>query len=275
MKNLRFYLFGLLALTAMVFSSCSNIENVPPGYKSKILTPTGWQKGIYNAGQVDIGKEDGKGRGNQLVLMEATTITIKESFAKDNVDNEDHRVRTKDGTPLSVDIYVQVAVPTEDDVLDDAFASVTPQLVDGRSRVYIVGLEEIYIRFAKMTIRGKVREIFANYDDADAIMENYAKINAEIGLMALEVFEKSEAPCILISAQLSNVKEDEDILKSKNENVAAENQAKSIREIGQALRDYPEYETFLKWETVKTKKDMQFYYFDGGSGPIPTLPVRK
>ena len=275
MKNSVFSLFVLVIFT-LLFSSCSNIENVPPGYKAKILTPTGWQKGIINAGQVDIGKLTSNGTGNSLVLLEATTITIKESFMKSNDDNEDHRVRTKDGTPLTVDIYVQVALPVEDKTLDEAFASVTPKPNPADKRVYSVTLEDIYTRFAKMTVRGKVREIFARYKDADAVMGDYGKVNAEIGVMALDVFEKSGAPCQLISAQLSNVKEDEDVLKSKNENIAAQNQAKSIEQIGEALRRNPEYATFMKWQTLKDMagKGVSIYVIDGEKGPVLTLPAR-
>jgi hypothetical protein len=220
-----------VGLATLILTSCADIVNIPPGYEAKILTPTGWQKGVITAGQVDIGRNDNEGRGNQLVLMEATTVTVKESFTQKVNDQtkeaEDHRVRTKDGTPLNVDIYVQIAVPIEPEVVDAAFSSITPKETD-KSRIFQISVQDIYERFAQMTVRGKVREIFAGYKDADDIMQNYAKVNAEIELMAHEVFKKSGAPCTLVSAQLSNVKEDGEILESKNKLVAARNEAEAI-----------------------------------------------
>jgi hypothetical protein len=115
--KLSFYsLVALLLITAATMSSCENkVVNIPSGFVGKKLTPTGYDKETKEAGQVDIGDEARDGTATSLVLLEVTTTTVKEQFlaSGDGNDKEDHRVRTKDGTPLAVDIYVQMAVPVD------------------------------------------------------------------------------------------------------------------------------------------------------------------
>src|ERR1035437_6541689 len=53
MKKYGMSLFALLF--AILFTGCNNYVNIPAGFIGKILTPTGWTKGIIEAGQVDLG----------------------------------------------------------------------------------------------------------------------------------------------------------------------------------------------------------------------------
>lgn len=232
--------YSLVFVSSILFlTSCEEIRNIEPGFKAKILTPTGYEKGIKSAGQVDIGQTD-NGKGNSLVKLEATTVTVKESFYKED-DNNDRRVRTIDGTPLSVDIYIQISLPETEEGQDETFNSVTPNQVKDNNRVYIIKLSDVYNQFAKMIIRGKVREIFAKYNSANDIMKNYDKVNAEIGKMVIDVIKISKTPISLISVQLSNVQEDKIILASKNKINEAQNEADAIEKIGAALQKYPQY----------------------------------
>ncbi len=244
----------MLLSSSLFMMSCGNaVKNIPSGYVGKELTPTGYSDAILEAGQVDIGAVSNDETSTSLVLLEVTTTTIKESFMSSGTDSSevgDHRVRTKDGTPLSVDIYVQISIPIDKKVRDGIFAMVTPKA--NGDRVSVISINDIYSQFAKMTIRGNVREIFAQYENADSVMQNYSKINAEISLMIINVVKQSKAPFEIMSAQLSNVKEDEVILASKNKLVAAtndgkakvvaaQNEAQAIEIIGDAIRKNPQY----------------------------------
>ena len=265
----------LVLMAAITLMSCENaIRNIPSGYIGKVLTPTGWQKGIIEAGQHDIGITNNNGTSNSLVLMEATTTTVKESFSKEGEGGEDHRVRTLDRTPLSVDIYVQIAIPVDENLRDGAFASITPKAT-GTDRVSVISITDVYDKFVKMIVRGKVREIFAKYKNADEIMQKYAVINAEIGAMVLDVFKQSKAPCELIGAQLSNVKEDADVLASQNQLVAADNKVKEIEKIGEALKNNPQYAMIKKWdalqEIAKSGKNVTIIVSDGRD-PVIAIP---
>lgn len=243
-------LFLSLIVISFIFTSCTDIRNVKPGYVAELLTPTGYSGKLISAGQVDIGELNSDNAGNSLITMEVTTKTVKESFYKaEKEGEEDHRVRTSDGTPLAVDIYIQISVPETKEGQLAAIQSITPIASKDEDRVYIVSLEDIYSQFAQMIIRGKVREIFAKYPSADEVMKNYEKINNEINLMVINVFEKSKTPVALINTQLSNVKEDESVLKSKNKILEAQNESDAIEKVGQKLRQYPEY---LELQKIKT-----------------------
>jgi len=78
-----------------------------------VLTPTGWEQSTRSAGQEDLRGADRNGNFSVLILLEATSTTVKEQFLEANADavkhdNTDHRVTTKDGAPLSVDVYRRV-----------------------------------------------------------------------------------------------------------------------------------------------------------------------
>jgi hypothetical protein len=250
MKKLKFLLLSIVLV--LLLSSCQNtVVNIPSGYVAKTLTPTGFDTKILSPGQVDIGIVGNNGQYSSLVLLEASTITTKESFGQShgNTDKEDHRVMTKT-TPLTVDIYVQMAIPKDVTLRHNAFSSITPKPTE-IDRVSVIKLEDVYTRFAKMTVRGKVRGIFSKYNDWTDVMNNYDKVNAEIGLMVIQVFRNSHVPLELISVQLSNVKEDQRIWDSKNEQEAALQKVKSIEAIGAAMRNNPGYIQIRKWEVLE------------------------
>ena len=236
---------SILLLSAIfLLASCQNVvRNIPSGYVGKSLTPTGYSEEILEAGQVDLGEVRNDGTSTSLVLLEVTTTTIKESFDAAGTDpNEagDHRVRTKDGAPVAVDIYVQVAVPQDKNLRDGIFSMISPQPT-GDARVSAITIGAVYSQFAKMTIRGNLRSIFAKYQNVDSVYANYAKINAEISLMIIDVIKQSKAPFEILNAQLSNVKEDPTILDSKNKLVAARNEVEAAKMLGEAINKNANY----------------------------------
>ena len=271
----------LFVLAVLVLSSCQNVINVPPGFQAKILTPSGFEDDVKGPGQVDIGKETSAGVGNQLVMLESTAMTVKEPFTQkinaETKEKMDHRLRTSDGTPLNGDIYVQIGVPTDRTVLDDVFTSITPVQTDNK-RVYKVSIVDIYRQYAQMTVRGKVREIFAGYETTSAVMSNIERINGQITIASHEIFKNSGAPVLLMSVSISNIKEDDEILASKNALIAAENEAKSIEMIGKAMRKYPEYNDKYKLDVIAKFSEQTgntlILTMGGEDGPIKTVPVR-
>jgi hypothetical protein len=180
---------------------------------------------------------------------------MKEIFASAtdpaNVDKQDHRIMLKKGTPVTVDIRTQVAVPTDPSLRNAIFAMITPRTDANNSRVMFITLTDIYMKYATMTIRGKTREIFAQYDDYADVMKNYAKINGEIAKMVADVFKNNNVPLELISAQISNVKPDETVWQANNKMAAADAEVTAIEKVGKAMRENPGYLQFKKWETIE------------------------
>jgi hypothetical protein len=267
---------------AIWLSSCgAKVANIPPGYIGKILTPTGWEDKIYEAGQVDLGKPDGQGRGNQLVICEATSVTIKEQFGKPSADNgnEDHRVITKQKTPLAVDVYVQVMVPDDKRMRDSIFAQVTPVQWKDAERVSGITLTQIYQQFAQMTIRGKTRQIFSAYKDYDEVMTRYDEASKVVGGMIAETFAQNKVPLKLVAGQLSNVKADETVWAAENQKAAAAAQVAAIEQVGEALRRNPGYIQKYQWDVLKEiagKQNLTIIVNGGqGSNISYTLPQQK
>jgi uncharacterized lipoprotein NlpE involved in copper resistance len=124
-------IFALSIVLVLALTSCQNVvRSIPSGHVAKELTPTGFSDAILESGQVDLGERKNDGTFTSLVLLEVSTKTIKESFDAAGADpNEagDHRVRTKDGAPVAVDIYVQMAVPQDKKLRDGIFAMISPQ----------------------------------------------------------------------------------------------------------------------------------------------------
>lgn len=283
MKNLVFRnFFSALVIGIMLATAgCTDYRGVPPGYIGKILTPTGWQEGIHEAGMVDIGERDRYDRYNTLVLLEATSVQVKEMFADSatSSDGQDHRIVTKNGTPFAVDIYTRLIAPDSMHLRDAIFAQITPK-GSGDERMLIISLQDVYDAFAQMEVRGKTRAIFLRYENEQEVMAKYDTINAEIGHMISETLKQNGVPLRLISSQISNVKVDATVWRAQNALLAAAKDAERIEKIGTALRNNPEYKEFMKWETMRDMAlhgngNNTFVVSDGATGNLGyTIPSR-
>ncbi|GEM_PF-1781801 len=246
--------FLVLALLVLPMLACGNYYiEIPAGYVGRILTPTGWDDNILEAGQVDLGQKDNAGRYSTLVLLEVTTTTVKEQFLDNatTVDREDHRVLTKGGTPLAVDMYVRLMQPDDRKIRNNIFVQVTPKPYANDPRVKVITLEDVYDRFARMDVRGQIRSIFAEYDDYQDVYKSYGEVNTKIADKVLKTFEANSVPLRLQNAQLSNVKPDAVIWNADNQKAAATSAASAIKDIGAAMSANPGYGEYLKWTTLQ------------------------
>ncbi len=252
-------MFGIVIALALFGSACSNVKEIPAGFVGRILTPTGWEDDIREAGQVDLGQSNANGTYNTLVLLEATSTLVKEQFmapdAVGNEDKQDHRVLTRKGTPLAVDVYIRAVIPggntDANKQRNNVFALVTPR--DGKNDVLVryITVEDVYNRFARMDVRSKVRAIFAGYDDYQAVYSDYQAVNDKIAKMVKDTFAANGVPLDLQNVSLSNVKPDETVWGAQNQSASAAAKVTAINAIGAALRANPEYVTFMKWESLE------------------------
>lgn len=245
----------LIVVLCLLFAvGCTNnVKEIPPGFVGKILTPTGWDSRIFEAGQVDLGvRNTSTGTYNTLVLLEATSATVKEQFseadAPGNTDKQDHRVFTRDKVPLAVDFYVRALVPTEAPDRNAIFAQITP--ADREPWVKQITVAEIYSQMATMDVRGKVRGVFASYNSYQDIYDNYQKVSDTIAGVVSDTFKANGVPLVLQNAQLSNVKPDASVWAVQNQNAGASSLVDTINQIGTALRNNPEYVEYMKWEAL-------------------------
>jgi regulator of protease activity HflC (stomatin/prohibitin superfamily) len=248
----------LVSAALMACSACTGpaVRPIPAGYMGKVLTPTGWESSTRSAGQVDLREEDRNGNYNVLVLLEATSTTVKEQFLEANADSArqdrtDHRVTTKDGAPLSVDVYIRAMLPDDESTRDRIFTLVTPMVDPQDPRVRRISIQNVYERFAQMKIRNNIRMIFASYGSYKDVAANYGSINDRISNMVIRTFAEDHVPLKLQDVQLSNVKQDASVFKAQNDLAAAEAQADAIAKIGEAIRRNPEYREYMKWQSLK------------------------
>jgi len=244
--------FAVLMIVA-VFSGCSSYHEVPTGHIAKVLTPSGFQKKIWEPGMVDLGTPGRGGNQNILVLLEANSTTVKEQFlsADASPDKQDHRILTKNGAPLSVDVYIRGIVPEDPEIRNSVFIQVTPVVDPVDPRVRRITLREVYERFAAMDIRNRIRDTFTKYEGYKDVMANYPNVNKQITESVFEVFKLNKIPINLQNVELSNVKPDPAVWVAENEKAAAESKVYSIDKIGQALQRNPRYIYFLQWQSAE------------------------
>ncbi len=253
MKLKNLFVVTMILTGVFILSGCSSYHEIPTGHVGKILTPTGFQAKIWEAGMADLGEAGMGGAQNILVLLEANSTTVKEQFlsADASPDKQDHRILTKNGTPLAVDVYVRAMVPEDQKSRDAIFAQVTPSADKKDPRTRWITLKDVYARFAAMDVRNRIRETFSKYDGHKDVMANYTAVNKEIAEAVVDVFKLNKVPILLQNVELSNVKPDEAVWEADNEKAAADTKVYSINKIGQALRDNPQYVGFMQWEAAQ------------------------
>lgn len=258
-----------LFLSLMLFVGCSDFRNIPAGYVGKKLTPSGWDKGILEAGQIDIGAKHSDGTYTSLVLLEATSVSVKESFGMAiDASGEDHRILIGK-TPVSVDVYVRMTVPQDPERRNALFAQITPQNTT-EDRVSVITVGKVYGQFAQMDIRSGIRAILQQETDVYKVIADLGKFNDKLGNMAIQMFERSGVPLDVQNVTLSNVKMDASVWEAENQKAAALAQVEAITKVGSALRANPEYGLFKKYDTYEKIKDKigSFTIIDGYQGSI-------
>lgn len=253
MKTIRFTTLTVLFMAFALLSACSNYKEIQAGFVGRVLTPTGWEKNVRESGQVDLGKKSWNGAYNALVLLEATSTTVKEQFmqAEMSPDKQDHRILTKDGVPLAVDVYIRAIIPDDEVGRNNIFVQVTPRDDKKDPLVRWIMVEDVYERFAQMDVRSKVRGIFAKYKDYNMVYSNYERISDEIAAMVAKTFKENGVPLKLQNVSLSNVKPDETLWAAQNKSASAQAEVDAINKIGEALRNNPQYREFLKWRSLE------------------------
>jgi hypothetical protein len=255
---------------AFVFLGCEEYRQIPAGYVGKILTPTGWEKGVREAGMVDIGTGNPNGTKNVLVILEATSVAIKEHFGKDGGNGEDDRVIINK-TPCTVDFYVRCAVAADLDTRNAVFAQMTPKSTS-MDRVSVITIDAIYTQFAKMDIRSGVRSVLSKYPDYNSVVVDMDGASTKGSAMAIESFKASGVPLLMQNAKFSNIKQDETVWAAENAKQASLAQVATIDSLGKALRRNPEYMLFKKYDTYKDiaakNTGVSFTIIDGQPGGV-------
>lgn len=286
----RFMMFVMLACLPGC-GGCSDYRNVPSGYAAKVLTPNGFQKKIYTSGQVDIGKLGPAGVGNSLVLVENTSITVKESFLGPaaNSDKEDHRIVMQDDmVPVSVDVRISFMTPdfSKDEDTEKLFTLITPEDWKDNKRMQVIRLEKIYEQSAKLAVRGTIRETFDKSFESkkrtyQAAMGNRDKLNTDIAAAVIREVKESGIPLKVKAVYLSMVMPDESVWKVNAQISSAEAQISAMKRLAAEIEKLPNgmevYRLIMMREVVEigSKNGTNTVVWPiGGPNPV-SIPAQK
>jgi hypothetical protein len=289
-KSLVFPLLGLLLLV----TGCQQYQNVPPNYLGMKLTPTGYEDHIYTPGQVDIGVSGQSGLANSLVLIQSSGLEIKEQFlGKDgSEDKEDHRILTKDMSPMTVDVRLLLALPdwTTGQGKKDMqriFSLGNPTASKDDARVMIISAESIYHDQAQLLLRNRLRSIFASYAGFDDAFRAFADetqngLNAKVLQAAVEILRSQNVPLRIVEARVSNLKPDENVWKARVQIQAADAQIQAMTKVAEYLRKNPDAREIYKYIAlgdllrVAGDKGQNTMIFTDISGNAPTMvPLKR
>jgi hypothetical protein len=208
------------------------------------LTPSGYENQIYTPGQVDLGTADSDGNANKLVLIQRSGVEVKEQFLgkSGSDDKEDHRCLLADKSPLTLDVRLLLALPDYEKPegkkeLARLFLLGNPQAVEGsEKRVLRISAESVYNDQARQLVRGRIRQLCANYKDFDTIFSSLADTSDKGFTKQIEheiagILKLQNVPLALVSAFPSNIKPDDSIIDATAAKMAAEKRVESIRTI--------------------------------------------
>lgn len=270
----KYFIAFIALILSLGLTSCGEFKSIPAGYVGKTLTPTGWSKGIIEAGQVSLKDESVNGEKERLVLLEATSVSIKESYAKTTVDGKEVDNRIDIGSPTTVDVYIRVKAPSDEVLRDAIFAQITAEVIN--DRLSMIKLDSVYTRLAKMDVRSAIRQVLSKYSSVDSIRHHQDKVNDELGAAVLAMFKRSGVTLELQNVVISNIQEDAIVLESMNRQLAAQSEVATIDSIGAAIRRNPQYLTMKKYQTYEAvaSKGATMVMIDGQDNGRVTIPLK-
>lgn len=252
---MRSFSIILVASTATLLAACQEYVDVPPNYIGLLLTPTGYDGSIYTPGQVDIGTQSSTHRGNRLVLIQRSGFAVKEQFMKGDPENprdsEDHRcVVGPRLEPMTLDTRLLMALPDysttdgKNDLMRLALLG-NPKPAGREPRTLELTAQSIYHEQARLQVRGKIREICAQYESVEAVFRSIADtsdsgFSKRIKRAVAAALVQSNVPLQLVDAVVSNVKPDPSVMDAIAAKQAAEKRVEAIGVITKFLADDPD-----------------------------------
>lgn len=235
--------FSLLLLLSLV-TGCTKFYDVPPNDIGMKLTPSGYENEIYTPGQVNLGTADNDGNANKLVLIQRSGVEVKEQFLgkTGSEDKEDHRCLLADKSPLTLDVRLLLALPDYEKPegkkeLARLFLLGNPVVVEGTDkRVLRISAESVYNDQARQLVRGRLRQLCANYKDFDTIFASLADTSEKGFTKQIEheiagILKLQNVPLSLVSAFPSNIKPDDSIIEATAAQMAADKRVVAIKKI--------------------------------------------
>jgi len=145
-----------LAMLATVMLTGCSFETIPPAYKGKILTTTGYNPEILEPGKLTTWGRD------KLILLETGTRTVTETIT----------VKMEDKLDLTFDVRMRTRIGGSDKALNGMFNDI--QVKDST-----VSLPQIYAVYGLDVVQSTARSIVGKYKTED-VGANFDKITSEL-----------------------------------------------------------------------------------------------
>ncbi|MNC17820.1 SPFH domain / Band 7 family protein [compost metagenome] len=176
MKLLSVIKTAALAMVAVVALQGCSFEVIPPAYKGKVLTTSGYNPEILEPGKITLYGRD------ELVLMETGTRTVAETIT----------VKMEDKLDLTFDVKFRTRIGGNEKVLNSMFNDI--QVKDKRvslQQVYgVYGLDVVQSVSRSVVGKYKTEEVGANFDNitkdlADRLTKAMANSPLEVSNVTL------------------------------------------------------------------------------------------
>jgi len=151
---------AISAVLMVLFTGCN--EQVPAGYKGKILGVNGFQPELYPPSKVWLANNPWNINKEKLFLIQTTTQKYKERMT----------VLLRDKLSLSADVYFRGRIVNDDKILNKIFNDIP--MNDN-----VVTTDEVYSIYAQMVVRNTTREVLSKYN-VDEINKNYDRLSSEL-----------------------------------------------------------------------------------------------
>jgi len=144
-----------LIFFSLIYAGCT--EQVPAGYKGKILGTDGYHPEVIEPSRATVGWRE------KLILIETTTKTWEEPVS----------ILLSDKLTLHADIKFRARITSDKKDLNAIFNDINV------NNDLIVNVEDVYNIYGKMIVQNKAREVISQYT-IDDINKNYSRISGEL-----------------------------------------------------------------------------------------------
>jgi hypothetical protein len=241
-------LTGTLGILAGCGQWTPEYFSVPAGYVCRVLGPNGFAGEFQEAGQINVGGQGVGGIQNRVVCLQTTTVQVEEQMLQDDPrDHQDHRILTKVGNRVAIDVYVRMIVPNDRAIWTSILAQVTPAQDPASQRASYINIADIYQIYGHQEVRGFMRDLGPHYD-SDLDMNNDRQTIADkLTAQLAERLRQLHAPLELQGITISNIAPDPTVQNARN---AALTTA-SVNQVASSLTS-----NYVKLEGIRAQERM-------------------
>lgn len=180
---------------------CGSLVEVPPAHKGKVLTASGYQKGIKSPSTFRLPFEFST--RPKLVIAEVSDQGKEEVMEV---------FMPEDSLVLRFDIRGTFAVPNEEAKLDMIFDRLTAEPTKADSNIKRIDFDQVYNTYAMQVIRTRAREVITRHK-IEFVLKNMDAVSKEM-VDAIRVDLKN-TPISISMLALANVKPPDVIMKAQ------------------------------------------------------------